>query len=58
VTHLPGGLTQLNFNGSGNATYLGDYTGSATRIQDNQGNFGTTGDFSLDWIAVRVTYTP
>jgi len=42
VTHLPGGLTQLNFNGSGNATHLGDYTGSATRIQDNQGNFGTT----------------
>jgi hypothetical protein len=42
LTKLPGGLTQLNFNGSGNATHLGDYTGSATRIQDNQGNFGTT----------------
>src|SRR5262245_24078339 len=23
VTKLPGGLTQINFNGSGNATYLG-----------------------------------
>jgi len=42
VTKLPGGLLQINFNGSGNATHLGDYTGSATRIQDNQGNFGTT----------------
>ena len=42
VTHLPGGLTQLNFNTSGNATHLGDVTGSVTRIQDNQGNFGTT----------------
>jgi len=42
VTKLPGGLTQVNFNGSGTATHLGDITGSATRIQDNQGNFGTT----------------
>src|SRR5215510_937815 len=42
VTKLPGGLIQVNFNGSGNATHLGDYTGSATRIQDNHGNFGTT----------------
>ncbi|HYV14350.1 MAG TPA: hypothetical protein VE980_25815 [Pyrinomonadaceae bacterium] len=42
VTHLPGGLTQLNFNTSGNATHLGDVTGSVTRIQDNHGNFGTT----------------
>ena len=42
VTKLPGGLLQVNFNGSGNATHLGDYTGSATRIQDNHGNFGTT----------------
>jgi hypothetical protein len=42
VTKLPGGLTQINFNGSGNATYLGNITGSLTRIQDNQGNFGST----------------
>jgi hypothetical protein len=27
---------------SGNATHLGDATGPITRIQDNQGNFGTT----------------
>ena len=42
VTKLPGGLTQINFNGSGNATYMGNVTGSLTRIQDNQGNFGST----------------
>jgi hypothetical protein len=42
VIKLPGGLTQVNFNGSGTATHLGDFTGSATRIQDNHGNFGTT----------------
>jgi hypothetical protein len=42
VTKLPGGLTQINFNGSGSATHLGDITGSLTRIQDNQGNFGST----------------
>jgi len=42
VTHLPGGLTQLNFNTLGNATHLGDITGSVTRIQDNHGNFATT----------------
>ena len=42
VTHLPGGLTQLNFNASGNATHLGNHTGPVTRIQDNQGNFVTT----------------
>lgn len=42
VTKLPGGLTQINFNGSGNATYLGNITGALTRIQDNQGNFGST----------------
>jgi hypothetical protein len=42
VTKLPGGLTQINFNGSGNATYLGNITGSLTRLQDNQGNFGST----------------
>ena len=42
VTKLPGGLTQFNFDGLGNATHLGDYTGSAARIEDNHGNFGTT----------------
>ena len=42
VTHLPGGLTQVNFNTSGTATHLGDFTGPLTRIQDNQGNFGST----------------
>jgi hypothetical protein len=42
VTHLPGGLTQLNVTTSGKATHLGDFTGPLTRIQDNQGNFGST----------------
>lgn len=42
VTKMPGGLTQINFNGSGSATHLGDFTGALTRIQDNQGNFGST----------------
>jgi len=42
VTHLPGGLTQVNFNTSGNATHLGNFTGPLTRIQDHQGNFGST----------------
>jgi len=42
VTHLPGGLTQVNFNTSGSATHLGNFTGPLTRIQDNQGNFGST----------------
>lgn len=42
VTKLPGGLTQVNFNTSGTATHLGDFTGPLTRIQDNQGNFGST----------------
>lgn len=42
VTHLPGGLTQVNFNTSGKATHLGDFTGPLTRLQDNQGNFGST----------------
>jgi hypothetical protein len=40
VTKLPGGLTQINFTGSGSATHLGSVTGALTRIQDNQGNFG------------------
>jgi len=42
VTKLPGGLTQVNFNTSGKATHLGDFTGPLTRIQDNQGTFGST----------------
>lgn len=42
VTKLPGGLTQVNFNTSGKATHLGDFTGPLTRIQDNHGNFGST----------------
>jgi hypothetical protein len=42
VTHLPGGLTQLNFSVSGTATHLGSTTGPLTRIQDHHGNFGST----------------
>ena len=42
VTHLPGGLTQINTSTSGTATHLGNFTGPITRIQDNQGNFGST----------------
>jgi hypothetical protein len=42
VTKLPGGLTQVSFNTSGSATHLGNFTGPLTRIQDNQGNFGST----------------
>ncbi len=42
VTKLPGGLTQVNFNTSGTATHLGDFTGPLARIQDNQGTFGST----------------
>jgi hypothetical protein len=42
VTKLPGGLTQVNFNTSGTATHLGDFTGPLARIQDHQGTFGST----------------
>lgn len=42
VTKLPGGITQVNFNTSGSATHLGNFTGPLTRLQDNQGNFGST----------------
>ena len=42
VTKLPGGMTQVNFDTSGSATHLGNFTGPLTRIQDNQGNFGST----------------
>jgi hypothetical protein len=42
VTHLPGGLTQLDATVSGSATHLGNTTGPLTRIQNHQGNFVTT----------------
>lgn len=42
VTHLPGGLTQLEGTVSGTATHLGDTTGPITRTQDHQGNFAST----------------
>lgn len=42
VTKLPGGITQVNFNTSGSATHLGNFTGPLTRLQDNQGTFGST----------------
>lgn len=45
ATHLPGGLTQLNASVSGTATHLGNVTGPLTRIQDHQGNFGSTAVF-------------
>jgi hypothetical protein len=41
VTHLPGGLTQVDFSNSGTATHLGDFTGTVTRIEDHQGNFAS-----------------
>ena len=45
VTNLPGGLVQLNCNVSGTATHLGNVSGPLTRIQDHQGNFGSTAVF-------------
>jgi hypothetical protein len=42
VTHLPGGLIQLDGNVTGTATHLGNTTGPLTRIQDHQGNFVST----------------
>jgi hypothetical protein len=42
VTKLPGGITQIGFNTTGSATHLGNFTGPLTRLQDNQGNFGST----------------
>jgi hypothetical protein len=45
VTHLPGGLTQLDCSVSGTATHLGNVTGPLTRIQDHQGNFVSTAVF-------------
>jgi hypothetical protein len=43
VKKLPGGLTQLDFSLSGNATHLGSFTGPGTRIQNNQGDFTSSG---------------
>jgi hypothetical protein len=45
VTHLPGGMTQLDCSVSGTATHLGNTTGPLTRIQDHQGNFVSTAVF-------------
>lgn len=45
VTKLAGGLTQIDFNATGTATHLGDTSGPGTRIQDNQGSFGTVAAF-------------
>jgi len=42
VTKLPGGITQIGFNTTGSATHMGNFTGPLTRLQDNQGNFGST----------------
>lgn len=42
VTKLPSGVTQVDFNTTGSATHLGNFTGPLTRLQDNQGNFGST----------------
>jgi len=45
VTHLPGGLIQLDTTVTGTATHLGNVSGPLTRIQDHQGNFGSTAVF-------------
>jgi len=45
VTHLPGGLTQLDGTVSGTATHLGNTTGPLTRVQNHQGDFVTTAVF-------------
>jgi hypothetical protein len=42
VTHLPGGLIQMDASVTGTATHLGDVTGPLTRIQSHQGGFVTT----------------
>ena len=38
VTKLPGGLTQMNFNTSGKATHLGDFTGTVDAHPGSPGN--------------------
>jgi len=45
VTNLPGGLIQVDFSVTGTATHLGNVSGPLTRIQDHQGNFGSTAVF-------------
>lgn len=45
VTHLPGGLIQMDGTVSGTATHLGNVTGPITRIQNHQGTFATTAVF-------------
>ena len=45
VTHLPGGLTQLDANVTGNASHLGSFAGTITRIQDHHGSFSNTAVF-------------
>ena len=45
VTHLPGGLTQLDGSVTGTATHLGNVTGPITRVQNHQGDFVTTAVF-------------
>jgi hypothetical protein len=45
VTNLPGGLVQVDFSVTGTATHLGNVSGPLTRIQDHQGNFGSTAVF-------------
>ena len=42
TTHLPGGLTQVDQSFSGNATHLGNFTGTGTGLLDHQGNFTQT----------------
>ncbi len=43
VTVLPGGMTQLDFSLSGNATHLGNFTATGSRFQDQYGNFFSAG---------------
>ena len=43
VTVLPGGMTQLDFSLSGNATHLGNFTATGSRFQDQYGNFFSSG---------------
>jgi hypothetical protein len=61
VTHLPGGLTQVDLSNSGNATHLGDFTGSITRIENHQGNFASivvlTGANGTDSVFMTVIGT-
>jgi hypothetical protein len=42
-TRVPGGIIQSDVSGTGNATYLGDYTATGTALLDPHGNFTYTG---------------